>query len=511
MNSDKSDVVARAKSLESLFEAMPEGIVVQDLSGRIVEFNRSALQITGLTAEYFKQLPPPGTNAAGGAAYLDFFKPARQALQSGQTRTNPRARLTGADGLVRYFSIVANPIQLDGETNFTHVLSTFRDVTNEQRVLKARELGRTLDTQPSPVAYFDRSQTILYANSLYSGFYGLTPDSIKGQTLLEVWQGEYYDAIKSEVDLALAGLERTFERAVTDQDGAEHRVIISYVPDRIDGDIEGVYIYVTDNSLLRKLQNERRGYETHLIASSKMSMLGEMAAGLAHEINNPLAIINGTAAVLHAALKNKRLTDEVLETGLVKIDATVQRIAKIIRGLRTFARDTGEDPKMNTPLASVVSDTLDLCRERVRNRGITLKAALPANAHLRCNAAQVSQILINLISNAVDAVEAGGEKWIEVSADVSDGRVKIFVTDGGLEIPREVTERMMNPFFTTKPVGKGSGLGLSISKGLAESNGGTLDYVPNTKNTCFVLDLPAPVIKPAKSNGVLSAGESSVR
>lgn len=498
MDGDDQNLVNRMKTLAALFEAMPEGIVVQNLAGRIVEFNRSALAITGLSAADLAQLDAAGgVVPSSGAIFVEFFRPARQALQSGQTRSNPRVRVTGADGLVRFFSIVANPIALDGDAKTSHVLSTFRDVTGEQRVVKAHELARTLDTQPSPVAYFDRGQHILYANELYANFYGLTPDAIKGQSLRELWPKEYYDGVKSEVDLALAGLERTIERPVTDVDGVSRRVIVSYVPDRVDGDVEGVYVYVTDNVLLRKLQSERRGYETHLISSSKMSLLGEMAAGLAHEINNPLAIINGTAAVLHSALRSKRLTDEVLETGLVKIDSTVQRIAKIIRGLRTFARDTGEDPKAVTALATVVTDTLDLCRERVRNRGITLKTTLPPNAQVRCNSAQVSQILINLISNSVDAVEAGGEKWIEINADVSEGRVRIFVTDGGLAIAPEVAERMMNPFFTTKPVGKGAGLGLSISKGLAETNHGTLEFLADTKHTCFVLDLPAPAVKPA--------------
>jgi signal transduction histidine kinase len=180
-----------------------------------------------------------------------------------------------------------------------------------------------------------------------------------------------------------------------------------------------------------------------------------------------------------------------LPAALDKIQTTALRVAKIVRGLLTFSRKNDNFPLIISDLSKIVSETLDLCQERIRKRNITIKVNLIGNPKVQCNPEQISQILLNLLGNSCDAIEQTPHPWIEVELfTIGSEFARIQVTDSGSGIPPEVHERIMQPFYTTKQVGKGTGLGLSISKGLAESHGGKLAYDPECKNTRFYLDLP---------------------
>jgi len=167
------------------------------------------------------------------------------------------------------------------------------------------------------------------------------------------------------------------------------------------------------------------------------------------------------------------------------------RINRILNGLRTYARDGSLDDVAPTDLAILVRDTLILCENRFRQRGIDLRiGAIPEGTILECNSVQVSQILMNLLGNAMDSVSARQDAWVRMDFDVTDERVIIRVTDSGERLSPEVAQRVMQPFFTTKPVGQGTGLGLPISLGIAEAHGGRLFLDSNFENVSFVLELP---------------------
>lgn len=230
--------------------------------------------------------------------------------------------------------------------------------------------------------------------------------------------------------------------------------------------------------------------EEKLLQSSKMSSLGEMAGGIAHEINNPLAIIKGKANYIKKQIKNDVLDKERINEDLTKIEMTTDRIAKIIRGLRSFSRNATADPMEEVLVSSIVNDTLELCRERFRNHSIDLRVSGNMDMRLECRSAQISQVLINLLGNAHDAVENLSEKWVSIEVVSQKDCILINVMDSGKGIPGPVAEKMMLPFFTTKEVGKGTGLGLSISIGIAKEHHGKLKYDAQSKNTKFVLQLP---------------------
>lgn len=227
-----------------------------------------------------------------------------------------------------------------------------------------------------------------------------------------------------------------------------------------------------------------------LITSAKMSSLGEMAGGIAHEINNPLGIITTRANQLKLRLSMGKLDNERLVEDLTKIESTTARIAKIIKGLRSFSRDSEKDPMINASLKEIIQDTLELSGERFRSKSIEIKLDMPQDFTILCRPTQLSQVFMNLLSNSIDAIETLPQPWIRITTTQSNDLLKIIFTDCGNGIPEQVVEKMMQPFFTTKDIGKGTGLGLSISKGIVESHNGRLYYDAASKNTCFILEMP---------------------
>lgn len=240
---------------------------------------------------------------------------------------------------------------------------------------------------------------------------------------------------------------------------------------------------------VRDLTDQREN-ELKLLQSAKMASLGEMAGGVAHEVNNPLAIIHGRAAQIIRALNNGQFDLEKLKTDIGKIEATADRIAKIIRGLRTFSRDSSSDPMILAKVTGLINEVLDLASERLKNHNVKLSVTYEEDFLISCRPQQIGQILLNLINNAHDAVLTQSERWVRIDVARSGPNVRISVIDSGKGIPAGVAAKIMNPFFTTKEVGKGTGLGLSISKGIAEDHGGTLTYSATSANTTFIFELP---------------------
>lgn len=249
----------------------------------------------------------------------------------------------------------------------------------------------------------------------------------------------------------------------------------------------GVLVDVTE---AREAERLIEAQKANIVAASKMSALGEMAAGLAHEINNPVAIIHGHATLLkHVALHGGE--PEVIKKTAEVVAQTADRISKITRSLLAFARDAGQDPFELASLKSVIDDTAEFCRQRFRKYGVELTID-PVSPDLRveCRPVQVSQVLLNLLNNAFDAVEKSPRQQIHIAVKDLGGKVEISVKDSGPGIPAALRERIFQPFFTTKEVGRGTGLGLSVASGLIQAHAGRLAFESSGEGTRFVITLP---------------------
>jgi signal transduction histidine kinase len=225
--------------------------------------------------------------------------------------------------------------------------------------------------------------------------------------------------------------------------------------------------------------------------SARLASLGEMAGGIAHEINNPLSIISAVAEQQQAMFKQGEMDHSRTEAAFETISETTQRIVKIIQGLRSFSRDGGSDPIETVGLRSLLESTLSLCQQKFIHHHIELIVSCgSADLTLKCRSVQLSQVILNLLNNAFDAVEYAQKKWVKVEVKVMDQIVEIRVTDSGPGVPEQYREKIFQPFFTLKEVGKGTGLGLSISRSIVESQGGRLELDQSSKNTSFVIRFP---------------------
>lgn len=225
--------------------------------------------------------------------------------------------------------------------------------------------------------------------------------------------------------------------------------------------------------------------------TSKLSALGEMAGGVAHEINNPLATIRSLSSQLEEVIDDNPIDKALIKKMSSNLVKTIDRIAKIVQGLRTFSRDGSKDPDERVIVSQLVEETLSFCRERLKHRGIELMVDdLDKNLTFQGRAVEISQVLLNLLNNASDAVESLPRKWIRISAIESQNWLEIRVTDSGSGISREVQDKLFQPFFTTKQIGIGTGMGLSISRGIAQSHRGELTLDTRNPNTCFIIRLP---------------------
>mgnify|MGYP001574040869 CR=1 FL=1 len=269
----------------------------------------------------------------------------------------------------------------------------------------------------------------------------------------------------------------------------EAKGTVTLGPDGKPSSLMGVVIDATESKEAQLLLEKQR---VAMIETSKLVALGEMSGGIAHEINNPLAIILGKAIQLNKSIRNGKFSAEQGTEQLEKIISATERIAKIIRGLRLISRNGEKDPLVSVKIKDLMSDVLGLCSERFVQSGISLEVKTLPEISILCRPVQIAQVLTNLLNNAFDAVSSLQERWVRVGVELQGTTIHIVVLDSGHGIPTQIADKLMQPFFTTKEVGKGTGLGLSISNGIIADHGGRLWLDRSSLNTRFVIELPQP-------------------
>jgi len=231
-----------------------------------------------------------------------------------------------------------------------------------------------------------------------------------------------------------------------------------------------------------------RDAQAELVQMEKMAATGRLAAGVAHEINNPVSIIQNRLELLLDDLRAKRDVPD-MDSHLSLMHKHTDRISKIVSRLLSFARKstTGKSPLY---LDQVLAGVLLLIKKEIEKKGVALNTDIPGSlGPVRGNSTELEQVFINLLVNAMDATERGGE--ISLHAEQKDGMIRVEVRDNGHGISPENLPRIFDPFFTTKDVGVGTGLGLAISYRIIEDHGGHIDVESTVgKGTAFRLSLP---------------------
>lgn len=310
---------------------------------------------------------------------------------------------------------------------------------------------------------------------------------------LEQQTGRRLDTYRAYAEAQFeTGYNRAFERTLISKSGKRIHAVASISQVRNEnGKIDGYMAIFEDVTQIRERENLLKEQEKMIVTSSRLASLGEMAAGIAHEINNPLAIISGYVGVLRKQLAQRGLEkDPEISKRVDAIDSTVDRIAKIVRGLRSYSRESHSGDEETVSLDTIIEDTLAFCHEKFKNAGVELESHIESNLMIKCRPYQISQVLLNLLNNAYDATETSAIRMVKIEAKRLEGGVEVSVADSGPGIPKNLREKIMQPFFTTKEVGHGIGLGLSISQGIIQGHGGKFYLDESAPNTRFVVWLP---------------------
>lgn len=245
---------------------------------------------------------------------------------------------------------------------------------------------------------------------------------------------------------------------------------------------------------LKKLHLDIKANQSKRLHSNKLSSLGEIATGIAHEINQPLQVI-----CIHADLCNENLIKEnyqQVNKNFCAIMSQVDRIEKIIQQVGSFGRDSEADNYKNEEPADIFNNVMNIVINQYKQENVELRSVLPTSLpYIFCNKTQIEQVLVNLLINAKDAVEHSAKKVVFIKAHNQQNKLYIEISDSGLGIEEDKLDKIFVPFYTTKALGKGTGLGLSISYSIIQQHKGKLKVSSELgKGSTFTLVLPHSAI-----------------
>jgi histidine kinase len=471
---------------QNLFELVPCLITIQDENYQLVSYNKEF-------EETFN--PTPGDYCF--RVYKQRDKkcevcPVEKTFKDGQSHYGQE---TGQDkdGNTTYWLSRTSPIQ-DAQGNVISVMEVCLNITRmkqlEERLEKSeRKYYAIFNNIPNAVFVLNMNTLeILDCNKSVKAVYGYEKDEITGKSFLDLFLDEERDHYAFKI-MTSAYINQVKH---VDKDGKTLFAAIRVSPSEYLGQ---KVLLVTASDISKRLEAEQQ-----LIHAGKMATLGEMATGIAHELNQPLSVIKTASSFcLKKINSNESIKEKDLYTMLEKIDRSVNRSASIISHMRQFAR------KSDVVLGEIqVNDVLkrahDIFSQQLKIRGIDvvwdIQKPLPT---IMADSSRLEQVFINLLLNARDAIEqmwwspgpAMGKKKITLKTKLEGNMVVVEVNDTGVGISEDIADKIFEPFFTTKEVGKGTGLGLSISYGIIKDCHGDIKVTMNKQGeTCFRITFP---------------------
>lgn len=382
-----------------------------------------------------------------------------------------------ADLLAMYLGSLELSQDLAGE-----VATQSREIEEQRRFTSL-----IIDSLPLGLYVVDRDYRIqIWNRKRETGTQGLQRGDVVGRPVFEVLTRQPADELRAEFDQVFeTGEIRQTELEVI-LGGESRNFRLSKIPMRLDGDRITHVITVGEDI------TEWRSIQGQVMQSEKLAAVGQLAAGVMHEINNPLATISACVAAIEGRL-GEVTPPAPVEEYLAIIEKEVDRCTRIVDGLLDFSRPKGKS-KGPVKLDGLVEQTLFLLKHHQRFRRLTVHRELdPAVPPASGNAEQLIQVLMALLLNAVDAMEQGGRLGIRTGRSRSrSDEVFIEVEDTGVGIPRDDQSKIFEPFYTTKPPGRGTGLGLSICYGIIEEHRGRIE-VDSTPGLGSVFRVYLPV------------------
>jgi two-component system, NtrC family, sensor kinase len=384
-----------------------------------------------------------------------------------------------ADLLAMYLGSLELSQDLAGE-----VATQSREIEGQRRFTSL-----IIDSLPLGLYVVDRDYRIqIWNRKRETGTQGLQRGDVVGRPVFEVLTRHPAEELRAEFDRVFKTGEIQQTELEVILGGESRHFRLSKIPMRLDSDQITHVITVGEDI------TEWRSIQGQIMQSEKLAAVGQLAAGVMHEINNPLATISACVAAIEGRLRDGSPPAPV-EEYLAIIEKEVDRCTRIVDGLLDFSRPKGKS-KGPVKLDALVEQTLFLLKHHQRFRRLTVQRELdPAVPAASGNAEQLIQVLMALLLNAVDAMEQGGRLGIRTGRSLSrSDEVFIEVEDTGVGIPRDDQSKIFEPFYTTKPPGRGTGLGLSICYGIVEEHRGRIE-VESTPGMGSVFRVYLPIVQ----------------
>jgi histidine kinase len=472
----------------TLVERVPCLITIQDRNLRLLSSNGEFQRRFG---------PNPGEycyHAYKGRDEKCSNCPVERTFEDGQPHQGEETGLN-RDGSKVHWIFRTSPIK-NTEGRIVAVLEMSLDITErkelEEKLEKSeRKYHEIFNHIPNPVFVLDfDSLEVLDCNKSVTAVYGLTRPEILGRSFLDLFLPE--ERSQYALDFRTASELNQIKHLHKDQ----RRIVVNI---RISpGEYPGrKVLLVTTSDITKRLETEQ-----NLIQASKMATLGEMATGIAHELNQPLSVIKTASSFFIKKLERQQAIDETTLEGILrKIDANVDRATRIIAHMRQFARKS--DLKLErVQLNDILQRAFDIFSQQLKLRSIEVVWQTdPDLPKIDADPGRLEQVFINLLINARDAIEerwgvaeaGAGEKRIVLATRAVQQTVVCEICDTGTGIPASMAEKIFEPFFTTKQAGKGTGLGLSISYGIVQDCRGSIKVRPHAGGgACFLMKFPIP-------------------
>ncbi len=272
------------------------------------------------------------------------------------------------------------------------------------------------------------------------------------------------------------------------KDGSTYPVLVFSSPIERNGKVAGLRGIVFDLTQQKQAEEDRRRMDEQLQLAGRLAAIGQLAAGVAHELNNPLTAVQGLAELMASS----EGLDQSMKEDLESILREAKRASKTTTNLLSFCRKHNPDKK-SICMNEVVDRSVELHAYRMRVNNIQVRLELAEELpETMADFHQMQRVLVNLITNAEQAMtDAHGEGTLTIRSSSNQDSIRLEVSDTGPGIPADQTKNIFEPFFTTKEVGKGTGLGLGICRGIVEDHGGRLDVRSRTgRGTTFIVELP---------------------
>ena len=471
---------------QTLFERVPCIITVQDRGFRLIRYNREF-------SEKFNPRPGDYCYAAyKGRSQKCAICPVEQTFKDGLSHFSEEKGFK-KDGTPTHWVVNTAPIKNE-KGEIVAAMEMSLDVTpikllEEELKKSEKKYSAIFDNIPNPVFVLDMDTLeILDCNASVESVYGRKKEKVIQTSFLELFRKEEQDHYENLIKTSSV-INQARQYC---ENGEPLFVNIRISPFDYPG---GKVLLVTTSDITKRLEAEQQ-----LIQASKMATLGEMATGVAHELNQPLSVIKTASRFFIRKInRNEKIEDEILSTMATEIDSYVDRAAKIINHMRQFGRQsdvTLEKVQIN----NVLERAMEILGQQLKVRGIEVVWNLAPDLPLiLADPDRLEQVFINLLINARDAIDEKwqsqshqkGEKKITLKTSTDESVITVEVRDTGPGIPASMLERIFEPFFTTKKVGQGTGLGLSISYGIIKDCKGSIRAVSGeNEGTRFIIKFP---------------------